>query len=270
MGVLENLITGTKLKPRKIVIYGVDGIGKTTLASKSPNPVFLATEDGQNDIGCPRTPLVTSFDQFNAYTSDFITGDHDYQTLVLDSADWAERLIHKAIARKADKSSIEEIGYGKGYKMAIEGWSFVLNAFDELVRQNMNIIILAHAKVEKFSPPDGDQYDRYELALHKTAAPIIREWADEVFFANYDVTTLKKDDSFGAERHQAVSQRRVLYTCEAPTHMAKRRVQLPDVMPMEWGEYAKNFPQNKTGNIEGIVKGGSSKTSTKEKETANG
>ena len=260
---LEKIISGKQQKPRRIVLYGPDGVGKSSWASQADSPIFLATEDGCDDIGVDRTPLITTFEQFNCYTSALIQEPHDYKTAVIDSADWLERLVHKAVAAKENKTSIENIGYGKGYKLALDGWRFVLGTLDELRKKGMTIIILAHAKVERFEPPGSDAYDRYELALHKHAAPVIREWADEVFFATFDIDTIRESGDFGRERVKAVGGRRVVHTTEAPTHLAKRRMKLPDVMPLDYSVYAEymatHYGNTKSNNIAGIVTNGSSK-----------
>ncbi|MFZ5828808.1 MAG: hypothetical protein ACOY3P_01905, partial [Planctomycetota bacterium] len=111
---------------------------------------------------------------------------------------------------------------------------------------------------------------RHEPDLHKSGSPLLQEWCDEVLFARYRVDTVSKDAGFGKDRVRAVGTGdRIVWTCERPTHVAKRRVPLPDVISLDFSEYAKHLSAAYTPaaeSIDGVVTNGSSK----KKETANG
>jgi hypothetical protein len=188
-------------------------------------------------------------------------GGHGYKTVVIDSLDWLEKLIWQSVCKEHQKKSIEDFGYGKGYIIASRKWEQFIHMLDACRSRGMNIVLLAHAKVERYSPPDNDPYDRWMPDLHKAVSPMLQEWADEVLFASYQVSTIKRDEGFGQSRTRAIgSGERVLHTCEAPTHQAKRRIELPDTLPLDWREYAKHWPTGSAGgDIGGIVKDGSSK-----------
>jgi hypothetical protein len=267
---LSGVISGRRTRPRRVLLYGTHGIGKSTWAASSPKPIFLQTEEGLDDIGVDRTPLLTTFGMAYKVLIDLYE-DRDYQTVVIDTIDWLEKLIWARVVEKEDKGrgeihSIEDLGYGKGYVKAQQGWEVILSACDALKSVGKNVILLAHAKVEKFSPPDGETYDRWSPDVHKLAAPTIQEWADEVFFAAKPVYTTKTKEGFKKERVRATAQgERVICTCEAATHAAKRRIEMPDQIPMVWSEYAKYWPTGQQvtaaanvdgGNIEGIVADG--------------
>jgi len=260
---LADVITGVRPKPRRIFCYGGHGVGKSTWPSRAPKPIYLATEDGLDDIGVDRSPLIDDFGRFNSWLSDLLSQDHDYKTIVIDTADALERIIHKAVSTKHGKASIEEIGYGKGYSFALSAWEFVLKTLDQIrATKNMGVVILAHAKVTKFQDPDTDTYDRYEPDLHKSVSPLLQEWCDEVLFARYQVDTKVEEGGFGQKRIRALgSGKRVLHTCEMPTHLAKRRLELPDVLPLDWDAYAAAVKKatSTNGNIDGVVRNGSSK-----------
>ena len=273
---LTGVISGVVSRPRKIVLYGTDGIGKTTWAAGAPNPIFLPTEDGCNDVGVARFPLIKSFGEFNSRISEVLTQEHEYRTLVIDTADWLERLIWEAVAQEHGKNDIEEIGYAKGPKHAVGKWAFVLKSLDHIVHtRKMAVILLAHAKVEKMDPPDNDPYNVYNLDLHASLAPMIREWADEVLFANFKTFVVKKDTDkgFGQKRSLGVGGiDRVVHTCGTASHYGKRRIPMPDEIEMEFSEYMKHVvaAKPKRGdidcNIDGVVMNGSSK----QEATANG
>ncbi|MCL2463155.1 MAG: ATP-binding protein, partial [Defluviitaleaceae bacterium] len=82
--------------------------------------------------------------------------------------------------------SIEKVlgGYGKGYVEAAILFEKILAALDLLrAERRMAVIIIAHAKVEKFADPIDGEYDRYSPRLHKGACAILKEWSDAVLFA---------------------------------------------------------------------------------------
>lgn len=272
---LANVISGRKKSPRRVLLYGTHGIGKSVWASNAPRPIFLNVEDGLADIDCQRTPLVKDFAGVNGWISTLLTQEHDRATLVIDTADWLERIVHADVAQSLNKQSIEEIGYGKGYIFALNRWEFLLRSLEHLrAQRGMAVIMLAHARITKFSPPDADTYDRYEPDLHKSVCPVLQEWADEVLFAAYRVNTIQREERFGQERTRAIGTgERVVYTCESPTHLAKRRANLPDVLPLDFNAYAAALAANYNGNgeaaanIAGIVTNGHSK---KVEESTNG
>lgn len=268
------IIKGKKRRPRRIILAGPHGIGKSTWASKAPNPLFVPTEDGLNDIGADRTPLIKSIGAFNGVLSDLIQQPHDYQTLVIDSLDWLERILFAKIASDAGKKSIGDIGYQNGYKQATAEWDFIVSTL-ETIREsrNMAIIIIAHVCTIKAESIDTDQYCKRELDLHKTTASLWQEWADEVLFADYKVNTIQKGEGLDRKRHIAIGGDRIVYTCERPTHPAKRRINMPDEIALDFPTYMHyvklSYAEAEGGNgknINGIVVDGSSKPKTEEEK----
>ena len=258
------VIKGKLARPRRVLLYGEHGIGKTTWAASAENPIVVATENGADDVGVDRTPLLRTTNEVGRWLIDLRSKDeeHGYKTVVIDSLDWLERLIWAATCKDAGKTSIEDFGYGRGYQYALKRWEELLLMLDCIRNLGITVVLLAHAKVERFSPPDGDPYDRWAPDLHKSVAPLIHEWCDEVFFAALQVDTITKDEGFGQTRTRAIgSGDRLVHTCAAPTHAAKRRIELPDQIPLVWSAYRAAWP--KSGNVSGIVRNGSSKTKGK-------
>lgn len=260
---LSGIVSGKRARPRRVLLYGTHGIGKSSWAASSPKPIVLATEDGLDDVGCDRTPLLTKTADVARWLIDLAgPEEHGYQTVVIDSLDWLEKLIWQATCEDDGKKDLESFGFGKGYVKAVNRWEKLLAMLDGCRARGMNVVLLAHAKIERFSPPDADAYDRWQPDLHKLAAPLLQEWADEVFFATYRVNTIQREEKFGQQRTRAIgSGERIVYTSEAPTHAAKRRISLPDTMPLDWSEYQKHWPTGvaPAGDITGIVKDGHSK-----------
>ena len=168
------LQTGRISRPQKAIIYGPEGVGKSTLASQFPNPVFLDTEGGTSHLNITRFPDVTTWEDITGAVGHLATTPHEFKTLVLDTSDWAEKRLAEHICRKANKDSIEDFGYGKGYVILAEEFAKFLASLDALIRRGMHIVFLAHSTVRKFESPDqAGSYDRYELKLSKQVGPLL-------------------------------------------------------------------------------------------------
>ena len=200
------------------------------------------------NIDCDSFPVAQSFeDVLQALSELYLEQDHPYQTLAIDSADWLEQLIWADVCKKRGVESIEDIGYGKGYNFALKQWRDVINGLEALRNERgMGIVLIAHAKIERFENPETETYDRYVPRLHKTASALLQEFCDEVLFACYRVHAAVKDEGFGRKRAQGIGTgERILRTTERPAHMAKNRLNLPDELPLDWEAYAKYFPTSK-------------------------
>jgi hypothetical protein len=228
-------------RPPRIVLYGTHGIGKSTFAAQSPNPVFIQTEEGLDAINVTAFPLCQSYEDIIDAIGSLAQEDHDFGTVVIDSADWAEQLVHKRVAKDNNVATIDAIGYGRGYKAATDYWKQILEGLDHLrADKNMQVILLAHTQVKRFDDPLADPYDRYQLDLHHGSASLISEWCDILMFANQQYSTVKSDVGFNQKVTRAVgSGNRVLYTQERPGWQAKSRWPLPDQLPLEYAKFAE-------------------------------
>jgi len=243
MKLLEQVMTGRSPAPRRLMLYGTHGIGKSTFASCAPKPVFVQTEDGLGEIACDKFPLTTTFDQAMQALSELYTDKHSFRTVVIDSLDWLERLIWVEVCKKRNVESIEDIGYAKGYVFALTQWREFLEGLTALRNdKGMMIVLLAHARIERFENPETESYDRYVPRLHRLASQILQEWCDEVIFATFKVYTKQTDEGFDRKRtHGIGTGERVLRTVERPAHVAKNRLNLPEEMPLDWNAYAQHI-----------------------------
>jgi hypothetical protein len=233
------LSRGKLARPQKAVIYGPEGVGKSTLASQFPAPVFLDTEGGTHHLDVVRFPDATNWDLISAAITQLASGQHEFKTLVIDTADWLEKRLAEHICRKTNKDSIEDFGYGKGYILLAEEFSKFLVSLDGLLRKGMHVVLLAHSTVRKFESPDqAGSYDRYELKLTKQVAPLLKEWADLILFANY-VTRVAESDS--GKRRGVGGKERVLFTTHAAAYDAKNRHGLEEKLPFAFGSIASVF-----------------------------
>lgn len=235
---LAAVTKGVVPAPYRLVIYGVDGVGKSTFAADAPSTIFLGAEDGTGHLDVARFPAPdTWLDCLDAVRT--LTNEtHDYKTLAVDSADWVEPHIWRSVCDKAGVDTIEEVGggYGKGYAAALDHWRVLLAALERLQAvKGMNVILIAHALIKPFNNPEGADYDRYILKLHAGAAGLLREWAKGVYFANYE-TFAEKDKK--TKRIKGVSTgARKLYTQRTAAYDAKDRYSVPEDFPLSWEEF---------------------------------
>lgn len=228
----------------KVVVYGPEGIGKTTFASQLPSPVFIDTEGSTKHMDVTRTdPSPESWEGLKGQVKHFILHPEHLKTLVIDTMDWAEKLCITALCDKAKVDGIEGYGYGKGYTYLEEEVARFLHLLEDLVGKGVNICLTAHATMRKFEQPDEmGAYDRWEMKLQKKVAAIVKEWADMVLFANYKTYVINVDNQGAAKgKNKAQGGSRIMHTTHHPCWDAKNRFGLDDELPFEYSRIAHLF-----------------------------
>ncbi len=227
------------LSAPRVIVYGPQKIGKTTLAAGAPAPIFIQTEDGLSAVEVPHFPLAHTFNDVIEAIGSLYQEDHAYQTCVVDSLDWLEPLIWSALCIEYGKPDIESFGYGKGYALAASKWQTFLDGLNALrTEKNMAIILLAHHEIKRFDDPDAEPYDRYQIKLHRTASALVQEWADVIGFANYQVFTKKEEVGFDKKVTRAIGTgERLLHLSARPAFVAGNRYGMPDSVPLSWDAF---------------------------------
>lgn len=245
--------------PYKFVIYGPEGIGKTLLAERFPDPVFLDTEGSTRYYEVRRivqpngqsTP--SSWTMLMEMVEAVRDGDISCRTLVIDSLDWAETLCAKAICDKNGKGGIEDFGYGKGYTYLEEEFGKLLNLLTEILHKGMHVVCTAHAAMRRIElPEETGAYDHWELKLEKKTAAMVKEWADVVLFCNYKTLVIKGANPM--EKNKAAGGQRVMYSTHTPWWDAKNRFNLPEEMPLDYKSIAVLFYDEKPTEDPGIMR----------------
>lgn len=239
-----NISRGRIAKAQKVVIYGPEGIGKSTFLSKFPGVVFIDTEGSTAHMDVYRTERPTSWAMLISQVTALkehppINGD--FRTLAIDTADWAEKLCTAATCAKHKVGGIEDFGYGKGYTYNAEEFGKLLNLLQDLIDKGINVAISAHAMMRKFEQPDEmGAYDRWELKCDKRISSMLKEWADMVLFANYETYVISPDNKM--EKKKAVGGKRVMYTTHHACWDAKNRFDLPEKVEFSFDSIAGVIP----------------------------
>lgn len=193
----------------KLMIYGLSGVGKSTLASKLKNPIFIDMEGGLNYMDVARTPTLTSYASVLKVLGELFNvaeaGKREYDTIVIDSVDW---LVRKVVEKAAgiDKNKLDETlnrsngGYGNG-KQVLENHirTYLLPLLVTLNKQGYGICLIAHADRKVLMNSDGSDIEQIAPKIDVNTMNTFVEWCDNVFFLKKDISgervlVLESDD----------------------------------------------------------------------------
>lgn len=226
----------------KVVLYGVEGIGKSTFASQFPDPLFIDTEGGSKTFNVARLPAPLSWTMLMDEVLYVRNNPGLCKTLVIDTLDWAEKLACSHVCSLKHWDSIESPGYGAGYRYLYDEIGKLLNLLTDVSNKGIHVLMIAHAAIRKFEQPDEmGSYDRWELKLQTSPkcniAAMVREYADMVLFANYETYAIQNAE----KKNKAQGGKRMMYTSHHPCWDAKNRFGLPEKLPFEFSRVAHCF-----------------------------
>jgi len=256
MSLLSQIQQGRETLPPRFLLYGQEGIGKSSFGASAPQPIFIQIEDGLAEIDCHKFPRAFRLAEVTASLDALATEDHPYQTVVVDSADWFERLVFDRLCEEHSVASIEQVlgGYGKGYSAALPYWREFLDRLDRLRHERgMAIILIAHSKVERVEDPEGPAFDRFTPRLHKHACALLSEWCDAVLFATQKKRVATEDSGFNRKRGIAHALgkdggERIIRTVGGPACVAKNRYGLPPELELSWSVFMAAMAQTAKDN----------------------
>lgn len=231
MNLQEKLKQGAAQIAPRIVLYGIPGIGKSTFASKAPNPVFVPTEDGLSALKhVPQFPVAKTAKEFEDNIDTLINEPHNFNTVIIDTADWLEALICEEILKESKGSCMQTAcgGYGAAWGVLKNRFRSILQKLEYFRDNHVMTVFVAHSSVQKISTPESGEFDQYSLKLnHGTnkspggIAALLTEWADAVFF-------LTRQN--GSEKGAAIGGERILRCVTTMTAECKNRWGMPDFL----------------------------------------
>ena len=235
---LKSIRKNDAMAAPRIMVYGVEGIGKSTFGAGAPNPIYILTEDGLGSLKVDHFPLATSFQDVMDAIATLYKENNAFETVIIDSLDWLEAIIQREIEQKYDA---KDLAYGKGSLIAAEKWREILDGLNALRNdKGMAVILIAHTTIKRFDSPEVEPYDRYQPKLQERSNAVVREWADAVLFANYKTIVKKDDVGFNQTNNRGISTgERLLFTSERPAYMAKNRYNMPESIPLSWDAFAE-------------------------------
>ncbi|MFB0831055.1 ATP-binding protein [Brevibacillus laterosporus] len=238
------VISGKLEKAKKVVLYGPEGIGKSSLAGQFPNPIFIDTEGSTTEMNVDRLGKPTSWTMLKQQVEWVKQQAGQFKTLVIDTIDWAEMLCVESVCAQHGKNGVEDFGYGNGYVYTKEELGRFLNLLSDVIEAGIHVVLVAHAQIMKFEQPDEmGAYDRYQLKLGKKTssqtAPLVKEWADIVLFINYKIFSVAADEK--KRKHKGQGGVRTVYATHHPAWDAKNRHGLPDEFPLDYAHIAHIF-----------------------------
>ena len=249
-GPLSSIIKGKKMRPLFGYIYGPEGSGKTTFASKAPNPVFLQTERGADQLDVSRFPQPETYAQFVEQLDSLEFEKHEFKSLIIDTVDGLEFLIWKKVCDECSPkvASIEQIPYGGGYSKAKTIWRELLARLTRM-SERYNIVLIGHAIIRPFADPAQlVPYDQWRPRLHDKSSEAIKESVDLIGFACIDIEVFKQQRQDTKGKALKGGERALHTQPTSAGYLCKNRFNLPDPMPLEWSalkEGVLNFYNNK-------------------------
>jgi len=250
--------------PSRVILHGVEGVGKTSWASQAPFVIFGQSlgETGLETLidsgqvtATPHFPQWESWDEVLASVNQLIDQEHAYRTFAVDTLNGVERLCHEHVCRRdfnGDWTDRGFMGYMRGYEVALSEWRLFLALLDRLrSEKKMAVVCLVHTKISRFSNPEGADFDRFAADLHHKTWAVTHRWADMVLFATFFVDTVKD-----GQKHKGVGgQERILYTEHTAAYDAKNRHGLTESIAFgpdtagAWANFAAALKDAKSGAV---------------------
>lgn len=232
-----NIETGIQKKPIGLVIYGVEGGGKSTLMSYAPYPLYLDCENGTLRLNVRRIKI-TSWDDLLSAVRYVIANPTICKTLCIDTADWAELFAIQYVCNKNKVASIEAIPYGKGYTYVADEFAALLRLLNQVKELGINVVFLAHSKRVKVDlPEEMGSYDKYEMKLSRQTSPLLKEWCDALLFLNFKILVVTDANNV----KKATGGKRTLYCNHSAVYDAKNRFGLKDEIDLDFKNIAHLF-----------------------------
>jgi hypothetical protein len=243
---LNSIKKGVEHKAPRIVLLGVEKIGKSTFAAGADSPIFLPIkgEEGVDDLDVAKFPRAETFDDVLAAVKTLIKEDHEYKTFIIDSVSALEPVIWAKLCEEDGVKLIEEYqkGFGKGYIAAVGKMRDLIEGLDMLRQKGISVILIGHVKVKRFDDPLGSSFDQYQFDLQERCNQALLRWSDCILFANGENIVSTEEVGFKKEKKigKDLTGKRFLFTQKRPGHPGGGRGvygRLPYKLPLEYSAF---------------------------------
>jgi len=247
---LNDLVKKTiESRPPRILIHGDGGMGKSSLAAAAPAPLFIDIEDGLSEIDTTALPHPETFEDVMAQLRMVFSEEHEYKTLVVDSADWLETLLNKDVCKKENKKSISDFGYGAGFQIVHEKFQQIIKALTEISKKKeMAIIILCHSQIKEYKNPLSENFDCYRLKMRDKNSELFTEFSTLVGFLHTKIFVNKEDKGFSSQTKAIGGSQRILDCMPHAAFTAKNRYNITESIELP-------NPQKGWENLINAIKG---------------
>lgn len=240
--------------PVTAIIYGKDGVGKSSFCAGAPSVVFVTVEGGLDNIDALAVPTPKTWQEVLDSVAALAVDDR-CKTIAIDSLDWLEQICWAHICKvgigdgkSRNVSNIEAFGWGKGYNAALAEWRKLLMVLEEAKRNGKNVLMTAHALLKGVKNPFGEDYDAWVLKMHEKAAGLMREWVDVVAYCELDIALHKEND-----RTKSISTgKRVMRCSPSGGTTTKTRYNLPEVLPLDWNAFSAAIKKGRPRSVEAL------------------
>lgn len=213
---------------KKIIIHADTGMGKTTLASLAPNPVFIGLDNGGVGIKNYRRVGGDSVENFLDVRAALQAPLYaEYESVNVDTVtlleEWGEQQVLATIPndRGETMNSVVQYGWNNGYRHLYDTMKLILQDCDALIRQGKNVILIAQSTPHSVPNPGGEDFIRQgpRLVNRKNAniEALYCEWADHIFYIGYQFLNVDK------KKKATGSSERAVFVHPEPHFRAKSR-----------------------------------------------
>ena len=250
---MDSIIKGVETVPLVTVVTGATAVGKTHFACQSDDPIMLDLEHGAEIHNHQKIPLYGKDVVFDDCVESLrlIYANHKkmgVKTVIVDSFDWVQKLIHKEVCSKKNVETIDELKWGAGYQLSASLAQEFINGLDSPRQLGLEIIIICHTQIVKVDEPIHDLYEVYDLKLDRLIRNTLKEWATIIAFCEFDQKTHLKWERFGQKMYKAISTGdRIMHTVPQAGFVAKSRIPIPSPLPLDWKVFKSEIDKSRKG-----------------------
>ena len=186
----------TNMKSKFFFFYGEQGTWKTTVASQFPRPLLAGFEIGYQFIdGIHAIPMSSWSDMKDLYRQlKTPAAKEKYDTIIFDTISGAYQLCYKYVLGQFGVNDPGEVPFGKGWRTIREEFSII----KEISKLGYGLVFIAHGKEQEITDAKTkESYTKVKIDLDSSAANIVAELSDFVFYVRKELDTDGVEKVFG-------------------------------------------------------------------------